>query len=81
MIKCDEFMGESGNYPDGDVALEVRQQLERHLAHCQSCQVICDSTLKTVRMVTDSGSFDLPEVVSKPIRDKVMSRVRDGSVS
>jgi len=76
MITCDEFMEELGNYLEGDVALEVRQQLEHHLSHCQTCQVVYDSTLKTVKIVTDSGSFDLPEVAARPIRDKIMARIR-----
>ena len=77
MITCDEFMAELGNYVEGDVALEVRQQLEHHLSHCQTCQVVYDSTLKTVKIVTDSGSFDLPELVARPIREKIMARIRN----
>ena len=77
MITCDEFMAELGNYLEGDVAIEVRQQLERHLSHCQTCQVVYDSTRKTICIVTDSGSFDLPEAAAKPIRDKIMAKIRD----
>jgi hypothetical protein len=76
MITCDEFMAELGNYLERDVAYEVRRQLEHHLSHCQTCQVVYDSTLKTVKIVTDSGSFDLPEVAARPIRDKIMARIR-----
>jgi dihydroneopterin aldolase len=39
--------------------------------------VVYDSTLKTVKIVTDSGSFDLPEAAAKPIREKIMARIRD----
>jgi hypothetical protein len=76
MITCDEFMADMGNYLEGDVAFELRQQLEFHLSHCQTCQVVYDSTLKTIRIVTDSRSFDLPEAAAKPIRDKIMARIR-----
>jgi hypothetical protein len=76
MITCDEFMAELGNLLEGDVALEVRQELERHLSHCQTCQVIYDSTLKTVKIVTDSGSFDLPEGAANSIRGNIMARIR-----
>ena len=76
MITCDEFMAELGNYLERDVALEVRRQLESHLAHCQTCQVVYDSTLKTIKIVTDSGSFDLPDANALPIRDKIMARIR-----
>lgn len=81
MITCDEFMAEMGNYLEGDVALQVRQQLEQHLSHCQTCQVVYDSTLKTVKIVTDSGSFDLPEEAAGSIRDNVMARIRKGTAS
>ncbi len=81
MITCDEFMAELGNYLEGDVALKVRQQLEHHLSHCQTCQVVYDSTLKTVKIVTDSGSFDLPEEAAGSIRDNIMARIRKGTAS
>ncbi len=76
MITCDEFMAELGNYLEGDIAMEVRRQLESHLSHCQTCQVVYDSTRKTIKIVTDSGSFDLPEAAARPIRDKIMARIR-----
>ena len=76
MITCADFMAELGNYMDENVADEVRIQLENHLAHCQTCQVIVDSTRKTVRIVTDSGSFDLPDAVLKPIAAEIMAKIR-----
>jgi predicted anti-sigma-YlaC factor YlaD len=81
MITCDEFMADLGNYLEGDVAGEVRQQLEDHLSHCQTCQVVYDSTLKTVKIVTASGSFDFPELAARPIREKIMARIRDVQAS
>ena len=76
MISCADFMTEIGNYLDGDLAVEVRAQLEQHLAHCRTCTVLVDSTRKTLKVVTDSGSFDLPEQAFKPIREKIMARLR-----
>ena len=54
-------MTEMGNLLDGEVAAAVRLQLENHLSHCETCTVLYDSARKTVKIVTDSGSFDLPE--------------------
>ena len=76
MITCDEFMAELGSYLEGDVAVEVRQQLESHLSHCQTCEVVFDSTRKTVKIVTDSGSFDLPKAAAKLIKAKIMAAIR-----
>jgi hypothetical protein len=69
-------MAAIGDYLEGDVAAEVRVQLETHLSHCKTCQVIYDSARKTVRVLTDSGSFDLPDSAAKPITEKIMARIR-----
>ncbi|HZE70880.1 MAG TPA: zf-HC2 domain-containing protein [Pyrinomonadaceae bacterium] len=76
MISCDEFITELGSLLDDEVAVEFRQQLESHLAHCRTCQVLYDSTRKTLRIVTESGSFDYPEPIAEPLVEKIMSRIR-----
>ena len=74
-------MTEMGNLLDGEVAAAVRLQLQNHLDHCETCQVLYDSARKTVKIVTDSGSFDLPEAASKPIAEKIMARLRETRVN
>ena len=69
-------MAAIGDYLEGDVATEVRLQLEAHLSHCTTCQVVYDSARKTVRVLTDSGSFDLPEAAATPITKRIMARIR-----
>ncbi len=69
-------MAEMGDYLDRAVAAEIRARIESHLAHCQTCQIVYDSAWKTVKILTDSGSFDLPEAASKSIAGKVMARIR-----
>ena len=76
MITCDEFFAEFGDYLEGQVSPEVRQQLELHLAQCRACHVLYDSALKTVRIVTDSSSFDLPPNVTELIIDRLMEKLR-----
>jgi hypothetical protein len=76
MITCDEFMAEFGDYLSGRVSPEVREQLELHLSQCRTCQVLYDSTRKTIKIVTDSCSFDLPQDVSEHIVDRVMAKLR-----
>lgn len=81
MITCSEFMAEFGDYLESEVPTKVRQQLEDHVAHCRTCQVICDSTRNTVKIVTDSRSFDLPESAVKPIVNRIMAKIRTGQGS
>ncbi len=76
MINCADFMAEIGNYLEGGVAAGLRERLEHHLAHCRTCHVVVDSARKTLRIVTDSGSFDLTEAAAAPVTQKIMERIR-----
>ncbi len=76
MITCEEFLTEFGDYLDNRAAPEVREQLELHLAQCRTCHVLYDSSRKTIKIVTESSSFDLPQDVAEPIVGRVMDRIR-----
>jgi predicted anti-sigma-YlaC factor YlaD len=76
MISCAEFLTELGNYLEGDAAALVRAQLENHLAHCERCRVVYDSSRKSLKIVTESDSFDLPEETVKPLTERIMERIR-----
>ena len=76
MIACQDFINELGNLLDNELAAGIRQQLEAHLAECNTCQVLYDSTRKTLTIVTDSGSFEYPERIAEPLVSKIMEKVR-----
>ena len=76
MITCEEFFAEFADYLENRVSAEVRQELELHLSQCRACQVLYDSSRKTVKIVTESSSFELPLSVSDPIIERVMAKLR-----
>ena len=76
MITCEEFLTEFGDYLEDRVSPEVRKELEEHLSKCRTCRVLYDSSRKTVKIVTESNSFELPENVTDPIIDRVMAKLR-----
>jgi len=76
VIGCDQFLAQLGDFLEGEIASDIRRQLEAHLAYCRTCQVLFDSTTKAVKIVTDSGSFALPGDVAELLLEKIMSRVR-----
>ena len=76
MITCEQFMADFGDYFEGEVAADLRREMESHLSHCRTCQVVCDSTSKTVRIVTDSASFYLRPEAAQPLVARIMARIR-----
>lgn len=77
MITCEEFFAEFADYLENQVSPEVRQELELHLSRCRACRVLYDSSSKTVKIVTESSSFELPQSVSEPIIERVMAKLRE----
>lgn len=77
MITCEEFFAEFADYLENQVTLEVRQELELHLSQCRACHVLYDSTRKTIKVVSESDSFELPQKIFDPIIDQVMAKLRN----
>lgn len=76
MLTCAEFIAEFGEYLEDAASPEVRAKLEDHIRECKSCQVIVDSTRKTIRIVTDSASYTLAADRVELIVKDVMARIR-----
>jgi anti-sigma factor RsiW len=76
MISCKDFVAQLGSYLEEDLAAELRLALDQHLASCTTCQVIVDSSRKTLTIVTDTGAFDLSEVLSEAVTARIMARIR-----
>jgi predicted anti-sigma-YlaC factor YlaD len=76
MFSCADFLAEFGDYLEGCAKPEIKSCIEDHLRECKTCQVIVDSTSKTIRIVTETDSFLLPADDVEPIVQNVMTRVR-----
>ena len=75
MFSCEEVRSALSNYIDEDVSPALRRELEHHLAECRTCQVLYDTTRKTLHIVTNAGSFEVPEAVSEQLVQRIMKRL------
>jgi len=71
MYSCAQLLADLGPYLDEEANVEVRRAIEHHLTECRTCEALYDSTRKTVRIVTDSGGFDLPSGLSARILERL----------
>ena len=76
MITCDDLRSEISNLMDGAIPAALHREIERHLSECRTCRIILDTTTKTLRIVTDHGSLELPTEVSERLTARIMSSVR-----
>jgi hypothetical protein len=71
LLTCKQFLDELSDFLDESVAGELREQLEKHLAECPNCWVVCDTTKKTVEIFKGLDPTPVPENV----HDRLISAI------
>ena len=62
-MNCKGVIRELSNYIDGDLDPAAKQELERHLEHCEDCTMTVDQTRKSIEILCDSRPVELPSDV------------------
>ena len=60
MVNCNDCLKQISSYLDGEIDAELKRALEEHLCGCRHCEVVFDSTRKTIELYCDGKLFQLP---------------------
>ncbi len=58
--ECKALLGELSDYLDGSLEQALCDELEAHLAGCEDCRVVVDTTRKTVELYGRLGRVEVP---------------------
>jgi predicted anti-sigma-YlaC factor YlaD len=72
-MNCRHLLDALSDYLDDQAAAAVKADLEAHLAECKSCTVIVETSRRTLKIVTDVGSFEIPDELSERLLKKTMA--------
>jgi hypothetical protein len=76
-LNCKDVILEISNYIDGELELSVRQELERHLEHCEECKMVIDQTRLTVDIFCDSEPIELPLDVKSRLHEALRRKISE----
>jgi anti-sigma factor (TIGR02949 family) len=70
---CKSLLGTLSDYVDGELGEELCREIEKHIAECEDCRIVVDTTRKTIDLVHASNNPqpDLPDEV----RDRLFKRL------
>jgi len=71
LLTCKEFLAELNDFLDEKTKSEIRAKLERHLAECPNCWVVCDTTRKTIQVYKGMAACTIPDDVHTRLMDAV----------
>ena len=59
-MNCQEVFREISNYLDGDLDADLKRAIEAHACGCHHCEVVVNTTRKTIELYCDGRLFALP---------------------
>ena len=75
-MNCTDFLAKLTDYFDGQIDPVLLAEVKQHLCTCQHCEVVVDTTRKTIDVYRDHQSYDLPEDLSDRLRGAIMARCK-----
>jgi anti-sigma factor RsiW len=78
MMDCKEVLANLSDYVDGEVSVELRKTIERHIARCRRCRVVLDTTRRTLKLVLDAEPFEVPLAVSARLYLRLQQVLTEG---
>jgi hypothetical protein len=70
-LKCKHVWAHISEYIDDSVSPELREDIERHLEHCEICSAILDSTRNILVLTADERTFELPVGYRKRLHERL----------
>jgi anti-sigma factor RsiW len=77
-IDCKHVWEHISAYIDGDVAPELRAEIDQHLETCEICSAVLDSTRNVVVLVADDRVFELPAGFSERLHARLDTELAAG---
>jgi hypothetical protein len=76
IIECKHVWEHISDYLDQTLPSEVLEQVEKHLAHCEICSAILDSTRNILILTADDRVFELPLGFSQRLHARLEEEIR-----
>ena len=74
-MNCQGLIIELTEYLDGDLNANVRVELELHLAKCENCRIVVNTTRQTIEIYCNAEPAPLPEEVRGRLHDALVKRL------
>jgi anti-sigma factor RsiW len=77
-VTCKEFLALLDDLIDDEVSAETRAEFEQHMHGCEHCEVILNTTRKTIEIYRSHELYDLPADLQERLHAAIMARCKKG---
>lgn len=73
-MTCTEFLAMLDDAIDEQVAQETRAEIEQHIKKCEHCEVVFNTTRKTIEIYRSQEVYELPTDLRERLHTAIMDR-------
>jgi anti-sigma factor RsiW len=77
-VTCTEFLKVLDDLIDDNVAAEMRAEVEQHMHKCGHCEVVFNTTRKTIEIYRSHEIYELPTDLRERLHKAIMERCKRG---
>lgn len=77
-MTCTEFLALLDDLIDDSVSSNTRTEIEQHLKGCGHCEVIFNTTRKTIEIYRCHEVYEMPENLRDRLHSAIMARCKKG---
>jgi anti-sigma factor RsiW len=75
-VNCKRLIVRLKDYFDEDFDPGLRAEIEKHLADCEDCRVVVDTTRKTIEIYCRAEALPLPEETREKLHQALVEKLR-----
>ena len=73
-MTCTDFLAQLTEYFDGEIDPALLLEVQHHIVECHHCEVVLDSTTKTINIYRDHEIYDFPPELQQRMHVAIMAR-------
>ena len=73
-MNCTDFLSKLTDYFDGKIEKELLAEVKQHLGECHHCEVVVDSTRKTIDIYRNNEIYELDPSLRERLHTAIMSK-------
>ncbi len=75
-MTCTEFLAILDDIIDESIAAETRAEIEQHMSKCEHCEVVVNTTRKTIEIYRSHEIYELPTDLRDRLHNAIMERCK-----
>jgi anti-sigma factor RsiW len=73
-MNCTDFLSQLTDYFDGQISPELLEEVRAHLAGCSHCEVVLNTTRRTIEVYRDNEIYDISDELREKLHSAIMTR-------